>query len=99
VVQSRGHSRDKDLMAQDCLDFNEDRMTVRVGKQADDEGSDMLFSFDQTFFPGTQEDIFVEMKALVQSVFDGYNVTVFAYGQTGSGKTFLRCMGPKTIRK
>jgi hypothetical protein len=28
------------------------------------------------------------VEDLVQSVYDGYNVTVFAYGQTGSGKTY-----------
>ncbi|CAD8090546.1 unnamed protein product [Paramecium primaurelia] len=29
-----------------------------------------------------------EIDELVQSVIDGYHVTVFAYGQTGSGKTY-----------
>ncbi|CAK0907157.1 unnamed protein product [Prorocentrum cordatum] len=44
-------------------------------------------SYDAVFMPGTQEDIFADCKELVQSVLDGYNVTVFAYGQTGGGKT------------
>ena len=32
--------------------------------------------------------VFDEVKALVTSCIDGYNVCIFAYGQTGSGKTF-----------
>jgi len=32
--------------------------------------------------------IFEETAApMVESIFDGYNTTIFAYGQTGSGKT------------
>jgi len=43
----------------------------------------------QVFEPQTtQVDIFEEVSQLVQSVTDGYNVTIFAYGQTGSGKSF-----------
>jgi hypothetical protein len=32
--------------------------------------------------------VFEEVRPLVQSALDGYNVTFLAYGQTGSGKTF-----------
>ena len=32
--------------------------------------------------------MFEEVKALIVSCIDGYNVCIFAYGQTGSGKTF-----------
>ena len=39
--------------------------------------------------PGeSQETVFVDTSPLIESVIDGYNVTVFAYGQTGSGKTY-----------
>lgn len=35
----------------------------------------------------TQDGIFSEMKQMVGSAIDGYNVCIFAYGATGSGKT------------
>lgn len=46
------------------------------------------FTFDRVFDPrARQEDVFSEIANLVQSVLDGFNVSIFAYGQTGSGKT------------
>ena len=42
------------------------------------------FDFDRVFGPHTtQEKMFVEVCALVQSAMDGYRVCIFAYGQTG----------------
>ncbi|KAF6175571.1 hypothetical protein GIB67_012554 [Kingdonia uniflora] len=47
------------------------------------------FTFDQVFKEeSSQEDIYAEVKQLVQSSIDGYKVCIFAYGQTGSGKTY-----------
>lgn len=44
------------------------------------------FGFDQVFRPdSTQNDVWESVEPLVQSVVDGFNVTLFAYGQTGSG--------------
>lgn len=47
-----------------------------------------LFKFDAVFENASQQTVFQDCKDLVQSAFDGYNVTIFAYGQTGSGKTY-----------
>ncbi|XP_078446979.1 kinesin-like protein KIN-14S [Wolffia australiana] len=47
------------------------------------------FKFDHVFSPqATQENIFAEVKPVVKSALDGFNVCIFAYGQTGTGKTF-----------
>ena len=44
----------------------------------------------------TQSRLFNETAdALVESVLEGYNATVFAYGQTGSGKTVSMTGGAK----
>jgi kinesin family protein C2/C3 len=36
----------------------------------------------------TQEDVYSEVRPLVESALDGCNVCILAYGQTGAGKTF-----------
>lgn len=47
------------------------------------------FQFDACFGQhDNQESIFKDVKMLIQSALNGYNVCIFAYGQTGSGKTY-----------
>ena len=41
--------------------------------------------FDQN---SGQDEIFDEVKTLIQSSMEGYNVCIMSYGQTGSGKTY-----------
>ena len=47
------------------------------------------YCFDAVFGPdSTQEDVYNETTAdTVETVFNGYNCSVFAYGATGAGKT------------
>ncbi len=48
------------------------------------------FTYDHVF-PATssQEAVYAQsVLPLVESSFEGYNVTILAYGQTGSGKTY-----------
>ena len=47
------------------------------------------FRFDKVFDKNANNnDVYRETAPYIQSVLDGYNVTIFAYGQTGSGKTY-----------
>ncbi|XP_034038771.1 kinesin-like protein KIFC3 isoform X2 [Thalassophryne amazonica] len=53
------------------------------------KGKILTFELDKVFPPqATQEEVFQEVRALVTSCIDGFNVCIFAYGQTGSGKTY-----------
>ncbi|XP_686502.2 kinesin-like protein KIF25 isoform X1 [Danio rerio] len=47
-----------------------------------------IFEFERVHGPeDNQEIVFEEVKPLLTSLLDGYNVCIMAYGQTGSGKT------------
>ncbi|KAK5135491.1 hypothetical protein LTR08_005126 [Meristemomyces frigidus] len=47
------------------------------------------YAFDRVYGPATQNtEVFADVRDLVQSVVDGFNVSILSYGQTGSGKTF-----------
>ena len=54
------------------------------------ENKDKKFAFDAVFPPGSSNQQVFEgtTKDLVETVFNGYNCSVFAYGATGAGKTF-----------
>lgn len=47
-----------------------------------------FFEFERVHGPeDSQNVVFEELKPLLMSLLDGYNVCIMAYGQTGSGKT------------
>ncbi|XP_030626777.1 kinesin-like protein KIF25 [Chanos chanos] len=47
-----------------------------------------MFEFERVHAPEDSQDaVFEEVKPLLTSLLDGYNVCIMAYGQTGSGKT------------
>ncbi|KAH8087676.1 hypothetical protein JL720_6996 [Aureococcus anophagefferens] len=60
------------------------------------------FEFDRVFAgdaeENSQQTVFADVKSLVLSCVDGFNVCIFAYGQSGSGKTFTMA-GAASIRE
>ncbi|XP_040920532.1 kinesin-like protein KIF25 [Toxotes jaculatrix] len=47
-----------------------------------------MFEFERVHGPEDSQDaVFEEVRPLLTSLLDGYNVCIMAYGQTGSGKT------------
>eukprot|EP00118_Oscarella_pearsei_P004808 m.21075 g.21075 ORF g.21075 m.21075 type:complete len:950 (+) comp28134_c0_seq3:11-2860(+) len=66
------------------FDFDDDQL-VNVFSR----GTNRPFEMDSVFRPDSaQEKIFSEVKNLITSCMDGFDVCIFAYGQTGSGKTY-----------
>lgn len=68
-------------------------MVVQGPKQLTATGKERVekhsYAFDRVFDPTTaNQAVFEECRELIQSVVDGYNVSILSYGQTGSGKTF-----------
>ena len=59
------------------------------------ENKDKKFAFDAVFPPGCSNSTVFEntTKDLVETVFNGYNCSVFAYGATGARKTFTMLGG------
>merc|ERR1719410_1809384 len=75
----------------ECVKFPHDGALEIV----DDKGKTLPFEFDQVYTPKTtQEQVTEDATEYIQSVMDGYNVSIFVYGQTGSGKTYTM-NGPK----
>nr|XP_048334782.1 kinesin-like protein KIN-14B isoform X2 [Ziziphus jujuba var. spinosa] len=67
-----------------------DECTIRLNNGDDAiSNSKKCFEFDRVYGPHVgQAELFNDVQPLVQSVLDGYNVSIFAYGQTNSGKTY-----------
>jgi len=82
------NSKEKKEGNQICVDVDKQENTISVNKQ--DNNDNKTFNFDYVYAPGSQQrDIYDEVAfPLVESVFQGYNATIFAYGQTGCGKTY-----------
>ncbi|XP_068197829.1 kinesin-like protein KIF25 isoform X2 [Antennarius striatus] len=58
-----------------------------------------MFEFERVHGPeDSHQVVFDEVKPLLTSLLDGYNVCIMAYGQTGSGKTHTM-MGPWLLQE
>merc|ERR1719483_1481221 len=78
-----------------CITFPEEgQLIIHQANKKSDDIIEHFFEFDQVYNTGaSQEAACEDTTEYIQSVMDGYNVSIFAYGQTGSGKTFTM-MGP-----
>ncbi|XP_072553128.1 kinesin-like protein KIF25 [Salminus brasiliensis] len=68
--------------------FSDDCVLVNCTKPGSPVANKM-FEFERVHGPEDKQDaVFEEVKPLLTSLLDGYNVCIMAYGQTGSGKTY-----------
>ena len=81
------NAREKSEKSTICVEVDEQNNTVAVTSQKSDTKT---FQFDYVYpMDSTQRRVYDEVAfPIVDSIFQGYNGTVFAYGQTGCGKTF-----------
>ena len=79
------NSHEKEQNSTVCVDVDTANNTVSVTKN-----DCKTFQFDYVYpMETTQRQIYDEVAfPIVDSIFQGYNGTIFAYGQTGCGKTF-----------
>jgi len=80
------NARERDLGDNNITKLSDTEITLT---HPDIKGGPKTFEFNKVFgVKSKQEDIFEELRTLVDSFLDGHTVCVFAYGQTGCGKTF-----------
>ena len=81
-----------------CLEFNDDRKTVRISTKQGPQCSAHTFTFDFAYDDAAPQRLLFDDigKPVVKAAFDGFNACIFAYGQTGSGKSFAM-MGPPSV--
>ena len=71
------------------FDENAPQLCITNPQPLHSEDVESMFAYDHVYGEdSTSEQVFEDMgKPLVDSLFDGFNASIFAYGQTGSGKT------------
>ncbi|CDW74044.1 kinesin motor domain containing protein [Stylonychia lemnae] len=71
---------------EEVIFIGNDSKTIKIRDLTHYKESNYQYVFNQK---SRQKEVFtLAIKDCVDSVFQGYNSTIFAYGQTGSGKTF-----------
>ena len=97
IVRSRPmNSKELDRGCKCVVDVDERNQQIMLYKPSGEEASvPRVFTFDNVYGThSTQQSVYDECAfALIDSVLEGYNGTMFAYGQTGCGKTHTM-MGP-----
>ena len=81
------NQHEKDQNSKLCVTVDVPNSTVSV---ISDKNESKTFPFDYVYpMETTQREVYDQVAfPIVDSIFQGYNGTVFAYGQTGCGKTF-----------
>ena len=81
------NKHEKEQKSTVCVEVDTANNTVAVNSK---NGDTKTFQFDYVYpMETTQREIYDQVAfPIVDSIFQGYNGTVFAYGQTGCGKTF-----------
>ena len=81
------NKREKEQNSRLCVLVDKDNNTVSV---ISDKNESKTFPFDYVYpMETTQREVYDQVAfPIVDSIFQGYNGTIFAYGQTGCGKTF-----------
>ena len=81
------NSREKQEKSTICISVDNTNNTVSATSSKNETKT---FQFDYVYdMDSTQRQVYDEVAfPIVDSIFQGYNGTVFAYGQTGCGKTF-----------
>ena len=81
------NKREKEENSKICVSVDKENCSVSVTSEKHDTKT---FQFDYVYpMDSTQREVYDQVAfPIVDSIFQGYNGTVFAYGQTGCGKTF-----------
>ena len=83
------NSKELDRGCSSVVDVDVQNKQINLGRTDNKSESPKSFSYDYVFGSDCAQSLIYEQSAfaLVDSVLDGYNGTIFAYGQTGCGKT------------
>ncbi|KAL4472345.1 hypothetical protein ABPG72_002828 [Tetrahymena utriculariae] len=89
MVRCRPMNKDeKSKNCQSCIGIDKEINQITLSKPGESD-KQKVHTYDDVFAPDSTQQQIYESTAfpLVESVFEGYNGTIFAYGQTGCGKT------------
>ena len=81
------NNREKEEHSTICVEVDPSNNTISINSPKHETKT---FQFDYVYpMESTQKEVYNQVAfPIVDSIFSGYNGTIFAYGQTGCGKTF-----------